>query len=70
MLSRFTQRLISLRSHSTSITSRRFFSSDLVKIAETDVDGIVNLQLNAPPVNSLSLEMLTAINEAIKEIEV
>ena len=45
-------------------------SASLVTVEDTDVKGVVTMKLNAPPVNSLNLEMLSAIDATLKSLEV
>lgn len=51
---------------------KRSFSvaaSKLVNLEVNDKSGIVTLTLNRPPVNSLSVELLTDIATALDEVE-
>lgn len=52
-------------------TQSRFFSATpkLVDLTVDDKTGIATLTLNRPPVNSLNLELLTDIYNALDEVE-
>ena len=66
--SRLGMRLNGLRNVKTLRTMST--SASLVTVEKTEVKGVVTMKLNAPPVNSLNLEMLSAIDATLKSLEV
>lgn len=70
----FRQSINALVRQTAAAAGRRTFAAEsaapkLVLLEVDDKSGIATLTLNRPPVNSLNLELLTEISEALDQVE-